>query len=54
MPLQWKLAFKRTTERRQVQPQDGRSDTGADAVVLMVKRSRKTIHTYLASKHYHT
>lgn len=29
-PLRWKSAFKRTTERRQAQPQDGRSDTGAD------------------------
>jgi hypothetical protein len=31
-PLQWKLAFKRTTEQQQVQPKYGRSDTNADAV----------------------
>ena len=31
-PPSWTLAFKRATERRQVQPQDGRSDTGADTV----------------------
>ena len=31
-PPSWKLAFKRTTEWRQVQPQDGSFDTSADTV----------------------
>ena len=56
MPPSWKLAFKRTTERRQGQPQDGRSDTGADTVKALnfsgPERSLGLFHQTIISDHF--